>query len=142
MDYLGTMFLILTPFGFFCTENGTGMITGFVFLILGLLFKWLAKNGNNISSTPTAKYQVSPEEFWKIHFKEQYDKSKSSDEYGKKHNDIKAESARRWADEIITAERLKADETRIFVDNSFCDGELILTVSCHQCPGSAVTIER
>lgn len=27
-------------------------------------------------------------------------------------------------DEIITAERLKADETRTFVDNSFRDGEL------------------
>lgn len=39
MSDLGTFFLILTPFGFFCTENGTGLITGTIFLILGILFK-------------------------------------------------------------------------------------------------------
>lgn len=38
-----TMFFALTPFGFFCTENGTGLITGTVFLIIGLILKFLEK---------------------------------------------------------------------------------------------------
>lgn len=99
MDYLGTMFLILTPFGFFCTENGTGMITGPIFLILGILFKWLAKNGTSFTSTPKAKYQVSSEEFWKIKFKEQYDKLKQ-DDVSEMLNSINVKHAKRWADDV------------------------------------------
>lgn len=45
MNYLGKMFFILTPFGFFCTENGTGLITGFTFLILGIIFTMYGKKG-------------------------------------------------------------------------------------------------
>lgn len=41
---LSTMFFILTPFGFFCTENGTGLITGPVFLIIGIILKCIERN--------------------------------------------------------------------------------------------------
>lgn len=41
---LSTMFFILTPFGFFCTENGTGLITGSVFLIIGIILKCVERN--------------------------------------------------------------------------------------------------
>lgn len=97
MSQLGTFFLILTPFGFFCTENGTGLITGTVFLILGILFKWLAKNGCSFSSGTTAKHYVPPEEFWKIHFSEQYNGFKEKGHWGA------VEDARSIADRIARA---------------------------------------
>ena len=65
MESLSWIFFCLTPFGFFCTENGTGLITGTVFLILGFVFKWLGKNGGE---TPTAKVKVEPQKFWEWHY--------------------------------------------------------------------------
>ena len=65
MESLSWIFFCLTPFGFFCTENGTGLITGTVFLILGFVFKWL---GNNSGGEPTAKVKVEPQKFWECHY--------------------------------------------------------------------------
>lgn len=103
MSQLGTFFLILTPFGFFCTENGTGLITGTAFLILGILFKWLAKNGGSFSSGTTAKHYVPPKEFWKIHFSEQYNKLRKSGCHSENLASIDVKDARRWADEVARA---------------------------------------
>lgn len=103
MSYLGTMFLILTPFGFFCTENGTGLFTGTAFLILGILFKWLAKNGGGFSSGTTAKHYVLPEEFWKIHFSEQYNKLRKSGYHSENLAWIDVKDARQWADVVARA---------------------------------------
>ena len=64
---LSTIFFILTPFGFFCTGNGTGLITGPLFLILGFVFKWIESNSGG---TPTATVKVEPQKFWEWHYKD------------------------------------------------------------------------
>lgn len=96
MDYLGTMFFILTPFGFFCTENGTGFIVGPLFLILGFLCKWVANGGCQDLTTP--KVRVTPEEFWIAHFKSHYNNWKDVKYIGNA-----AENARKWANDVARA---------------------------------------
>ena len=66
MNYLGTMFFILTPFGFFCTENGTGMITGITFLILGFLCKSI---GNGAFKLSKKTVRVTPKNFWEYQYR-------------------------------------------------------------------------
>ena len=63
MSFLGTMFFILTPFGFFCTENGTGLITGTIFLILGVVCKWIGEGGTE------SKIKIEPQDFWDFHYR-------------------------------------------------------------------------
>ena len=87
---ISTFFFILTPFGFFCTENGTGLITGTIFLTIGIICK-LFENGTFDS---VRKPKVSSEEFWKIHFRDRYYSFKNT------HMHITAEDARRWANYI------------------------------------------
>ena len=87
---ISTFFFILTPFGFFCTENGTGLITGTIFLTIGIVCK-MFENGTFDS---VGKPKVSSEEFWKIHFRDRYYSFKN------KHKHITAEEAREWADYI------------------------------------------
>lgn len=96
MSYLGTMFFILTPFGFFCTENGTGLITGTVFLILGILCKWIGNGG--LKDVTTSKQKVSPEEFWKIHFMQFLNNAKNTKGLCYSVND-----AKKWADDVTRA---------------------------------------
>ena len=56
MEGLAFIFFWLTPFGFFCTKNGTGLITGTTFLILGFICKYW----NRITdTTPTIKMALS-----------------------------------------------------------------------------------
>ena len=98
MEYLSWLFFCLTPFGFFCTENGTGMITGTVFLILGFVFKFA---GNNSSGTPTATVKVEPQKFWEWHYK---DRMRSTLAQKDTTNDslmaLKDKEARDWATTI------------------------------------------
>lgn len=101
MEQLGTFFLILTPFGFLCTENGTGMITGLIFLILGLLFKWLAKNKDVVSGGITKKHYVPPEEFWKDIFLNRYNGLKETKKFSL--DTMIIEQARAWADDVTRA---------------------------------------
>ncbi len=95
---LSTIFFILTPFGFFCTGNGTGLITGSIFLILGFVFKWIESNSG---STPTATVKVEPQKFWEWHYKDRmrsmYVQKDSGDE-GKMA--IHDREARQWATTI------------------------------------------
>lgn len=56
-------FFILTPFGFFCTENGTGLITGTIFLILGFVFKWIEGGGLE------PKVKVEPKDWWETNYR-------------------------------------------------------------------------
>lgn len=63
MSSIGTMFFILAPFGFFCTENGTGLITGAVFLILGFVFKWIGNGGLE------PKIKVNPKDWWETNYR-------------------------------------------------------------------------
>lgn len=96
MSYLGTMFFILTPFGFFCTENGTGLITGTIFLILGILCKWIGNGG--LKDVTTSKQKVSPEEFWKIHFMQFLNNAKNT-----KGLCYSVDDAKKWADDVTRA---------------------------------------
>lgn len=56
-------FFILTPFGFFCAENGTGLITGTVFLILGFICKWIENGGLE------PKIKVEPKDWWETNYR-------------------------------------------------------------------------
>lgn len=104
MSQLGTFFLILTPFGFFCTENGTGLITGTVFLILGLLFKWLGNGGaEKIQNANSNVPKVSTEEFWKMHFHKRYNKLKDMRDYSETLDYISVKNAKNWADGVTKA---------------------------------------
>lgn len=67
MEYLSWLFFFLTPFGFFCTESGTGLITGTVFLILGFVFKFAR---SSIGGTPTATFKAESQKFWMMHFEQ------------------------------------------------------------------------
>ena len=60
MEGLSWFFWCLTPFGFFCTRNGTGLVTGFTFLILGFVCKYW----NEITDT-TPKIKIPQHEYWK-----------------------------------------------------------------------------
>ena len=91
---LSTMFFILTPFGFFCTGNGTGLITGPVFLIIGFILKWVEEGGIERASRP----KVSSEEFWTIQFLQHYNTWKDVKEA---HNT--AEGSKSWADQVTRA---------------------------------------
>lgn len=104
MSQLGTFFLILTPFGFFCTENGTGLITGAVFLILGLLFKWLGNGGTEkIQNANSNVPKVSSEEFWKIHFCKRYNELKDMRDYSEPLDYVNVKEAKNWADDVTKA---------------------------------------
>lgn len=91
---LSTIFFILTPFGFFCTGNGTGLITGPVFLIIGFILKWIENGGVERVSRP----KVSSEEFWTIQFLQHYNTWKDIKEA---HNT--AEGSKSWADQVTRA---------------------------------------
>ena len=98
MSFLSTMFFILTPFGFFCTENGTGLITGTVFLLLGFLFRWIADGGIERANAP----KVSSETFWRTHFTNRYSDFKKSIK-SQRENFYYTEEAKSWADAVTRA---------------------------------------
>lgn len=60
---MSTFFFILTPFGYFCTENGTGLVTGTIFLLLGILFKWIENGGLE------PKVRVSSKDWWETNYR-------------------------------------------------------------------------
>lgn len=98
MEFLSTMFFILTPFGLFCTGNGTGLITGTVFLLLGFLFRWIADGGLE-RATAT---KVSSETFWRMHFTNRYYGSGNVTENLNRPY-ISPEDAKGWADDVTRA---------------------------------------
>lgn len=87
---MSTIFFILTPFGLFCTENGTGLIVAPIFLILGFICKWIENGGFEKINTS----KVSSEEFWTIHFLDRYYSLKKSGMV------CATEEAKGWADEV------------------------------------------
>ena len=92
------MFFILTPFGFFCTENGTGLITGTVFLLLGFLFRWIANDGIERANAP----KVSSETFWRIHFTNRYSDTINKAR-GQRETFYYIDEAKEWADTVTRA---------------------------------------
>lgn len=68
MKDIGVIFFIMTPFGYLCTRNNTGLITGTIFLILGLVcYNW----DKIADDTPTIK--IPNNEFWEYHYKDAVD---------------------------------------------------------------------
>lgn len=63
MKDIGVIFFILTPFGFLCTRNNTGLITGTIFLLIGIVFY----NWNKIFDD-TYELKIPNEKFWEFHY--------------------------------------------------------------------------
>ena len=98
MESLAWMFFCLSPFALFCSRDGNGFFLCPLFIILGFVFKWLAKNGGK---PPKSTVKVSHEEFWEWHYRDRmrstFLQKKSIDDHLMA---VRDQEARRWASAI------------------------------------------
>lgn len=114
MEYLSWLFFCLSPFVLFASDNGTGLISCPVFIILGFVFKYIAKKSKTVSYTDEDGKKnvykietdecgntkltavVEPQNFWEWHFKQRLNE--------KIHPNLNAtntpEMARDWANQM------------------------------------------
>lgn len=95
MAYFSWLFFCIAPFALFCSGGGTGIIVCPVFILLGVLCRWIANGGIERANTP----KLSNNEFWEITFIKRYRSMKNSD-YKDFPDYMAAEEAKGWADYI------------------------------------------
>ena len=112
MEFLASMFFIMSPFVLFCSESGNGLILAPICLILGFVCKWIDEGGLE------PKNKVQPKDWWAENYKQEVARLLHS---GAKGNPYTDKQARKFADYITRINKcpMPSDEEKERIAKDF-----------------------